>query len=142
VSKFQDIKSGAPRADIATWAFELAARAVEDWPEARRRLKKAREYVIAQRRGRASNASDEDIAFAAAFLARVLEADLGLCMTEIVMVLDELGLPTEAVPMVPRRPSGLVGIPKVVPLVRPQAMATEDEPTPPAGTAVQIRKAA
>lgn len=90
-------------ADLATWAFELAARDVHDWPEGQRRVRNAQRYVIARMRGRASQfAPTDDVLFAAGLLSRIFEADLSLGMSEMVTILDELGLPTEVVPLMPR----------------------------------------
>ena len=92
--------------DIAEWAFELAARDVEEWPEGLRRVRNARRYVLDRLRGRYPHGvGGEDVLFAAGLLARVFETDLNLGMSEMIAVLDHLGLPTEVVPMIPRRQS-------------------------------------
>ena len=44
----------------------------------------------------------EDVLFTAGLLARIFESDIGLGMSEVVAVLDRIGLPTEVVPMLPR----------------------------------------
>ena len=91
-------------ADLANWAFDLAAKDVEDWREGRRRVKTARRYVLDRLRGRrALHTPADDVLFAAALLARIFDADLELGMTEMVSILDQLGLPTEVVPLMPRR---------------------------------------
>ena len=89
---------------LAEWAFELAASDVEDWPEGRRRVRNARRYVLDRLRGRyARGTAAEDVLFTAGLLARIFEAELSLGMSEMVAILDELGLPTEVVPLMPRR---------------------------------------
>jgi hypothetical protein len=90
-------------ADLAEWALSLAADDVEDWPEGRRRVKSASRFVLDRLRGkRTRTAPGEDILFTAGLLARIFEADVGLGMSEMVSILDQLGLPTEVVPMMPR----------------------------------------
>jgi hypothetical protein len=112
-------------ADLAAWAFELAARDVEDWPEGRRRVRSARRDVLARIRGkRAARATTEDVLFTAGLLARIFEAELSLGMAEMVTILDELGLPTEVVPLMPRSQRSRGGRPaSVVPLVPPERPA-------------------
>lgn len=112
-------------ADLAAWAFELAARDVEDWPEARRRVRNARRDVLARIRGkRIAHATTEDVLFTAGLLARIFEAELSLGMTEMVTILDELGLPTEVVPLMPRSQRTRGGRPaSIVPLVPPERPA-------------------
>jgi hypothetical protein len=95
-------------ADIAEWAFELAARDVEEWPEGRRRVRNARRYVLDRLRGRYPHGvGSEDVLFAAGLLARIFESDLNLGVSDMIAVLDHLGLPTEVVPMIPRRQSAM-----------------------------------
>lgn len=89
--------------DLVTWAFDLAAADVADWPEGRRRVSTTRRYVLARLRGRhARGVPFEDVLFTAGLLARIFEAEIGLGMSEMVAVLDRIGLPTEVVPMMPR----------------------------------------
>jgi hypothetical protein len=89
--------------DLVTWAFDLAANDVADWPEGRRRVRTTRKFVVARLRGkRAHGAPLEDILFTAGLLARIFESETGLGMSEMVAVLDRIGLPTEVVPMMPR----------------------------------------
>ncbi len=91
---------------LAEWAFELAASDVEDWPEGRRRVRNARRYVLDRLRGRhARGVGTEDVLFTAGLLARIFEAELSLGVSEMIAILDELGLPTDVVPMAPRRQS-------------------------------------
>jgi hypothetical protein len=90
-------------ADLAAWAFDLAARDVSDWPEAQHRVRSARKYVVERLRGkRTGQVSGEDILFTAKLLARIFDADLSLTMTEMVSILDQLGLPTDVIPLRPR----------------------------------------
>lgn len=94
-------------ADLAAWAFELAAKDVEEWPEGRRRVRSARRAVLSRLRGKYIRyASSDDVLFTAGLLARIFDADLALGMSEMVTILDELGLPTEVVPLMPRRHPG------------------------------------
>lgn len=95
-----------PPADLAAWAFELAADSVEDWPEAHRRVGRARRAIAARLSGaRAAGATAEDVVFTAALLARLFEADLELDMAETLAIFDAIGLPTDDVSLTPRRKS-------------------------------------
>jgi hypothetical protein len=90
-------------ADLAEWALGLAAADVADWPEGRRRVKSATRFVLDRLHGKRTRAvPSDDILFTAGLLARIFEADVGLGMNEMVSILDQLGLPTEVVPMMPR----------------------------------------
>jgi hypothetical protein len=91
-------------AELAVWAFALAEKSVADWPEGKRRVHAARRHLVARLRGQWIDAPCEDIAFTASLLARIFEADHNLGTSEMVAILDELGLPTDAVPIVPREP--------------------------------------
>ena len=116
-------------ADLATWAFDLAAGDVADWPEGRRRVMSARRHVLSRLRGkRTAHAPTEDILFAAGLMARIFEADLSLGMSDMVCILDQLGLPTEVVPLMPRRQASGRVASNVVAFARPQRPAhTEPE---------------
>jgi hypothetical protein len=116
--------------DLANWAFELAAKDVADWPEGRRRVRSAKRYVLDRLRGRrALHTPAEDVLFTAGLLARIFDADLSLGMTEMVSILDELGLPTEVVPLMPRRQSAAGIRTGVLPFRRPrQPEQAEGEP--------------
>lgn len=116
--------------DLATWAFELAANDVGDWPEGRRRVRSARRYVLDRLRGRRSlRTPADDVLFTAGLLARIFDADLSLGMTEMVGILDELGLPTEVVPLVPRRQTARAITTGLLPFRRPRrAEPADDEP--------------
>ncbi len=115
--------------DLVAWAFDLAAADVADWPEGRRRVKTTRRYVHARLRGRhPRSVPSEDVLFTAGLLARIFEAEVGLGMSEMVAVLDRIGLPTEVVPLMPR--------------VQPHARMPIGKPTPVPGAAVLVRTAA
>ena len=90
--------------DLAAWAFDLAARDVDDWPEGRRRVRNARRFVLGRLRGKDVHRTPyEDVLFTAGLLARILEDDLHLPLVHVVAALDRIGLPTEVVPpSVPR----------------------------------------
>jgi len=115
--------------DLAAWAFDLAAKDVEEWPEGRRRVGSARRYVLDRIRGRSPRHTPaEDVLFTAGLLARIFDADLSLGMTEMVSILDELGLPTEVVPLMPRRqPAGAITS-NVLPFRRAPRADAEREP--------------
>jgi hypothetical protein len=118
--------------DLAAWAFDLAARDVADWPEGQRRVRAARRFVLARLRGKhLRSAPSEDILFTAGLLARIFEAEIGLGMSDIVGILDNLGLPTEMVPLRPRvQPTARMPIrPPVVPL-RPRSEPVSALPQP------------
>jgi hypothetical protein len=118
-------------ADLAAWAFELAARDVDDWPQAQHRVRSARKYVLDRLRGRhAHHVSGEDILFTAHLLARIFDADLSLSMTEMVSILDQLGLPTEVVPLRPRHQRSEGTATRVLPFRRARAEGTHSEPEP------------
>ena len=89
--------------DLIAWTFDLATRDVADWPEGQRRVRSTRRYVMSRLRGRhPRGAPYEDILFTAGLLARIFENEIGLGMSEMVDVFDQLGLPTEVVPLMPR----------------------------------------
>ena len=109
-------------ADLAEWALGLAAADVADWPEGQRRVRTARRYVLARLRGKHLRSTPyEDVLFTAGLLARIFEQEIGLGMGDMVSMLDQLGLPSEVVPIVPRpQPSVRIGVaPHVVPRVAP-----------------------
>jgi hypothetical protein len=93
--------------ELIAWAFDLAAASVAD-RESKRRVKDARRYTLASVRGRRTPPGAEaDVMFTASLLIRILDADLGLGLGDIVEVLAALGLPTADVPHPPRRPAGV-----------------------------------
>jgi hypothetical protein len=93
--------------DIAAWALELAARDVADWPEGERRVRNARKFVLAYVRGKEPRSfPTEDIEFTARLLARIFDDELRIGVANIIQILDDLGLPTDEVPLERRRPVG------------------------------------
>ncbi len=132
--------------DLATWAFDLAAQDVADWPEGQRRVRNARRFVLARLHGKRSRfAPSDDILFTAGLLARIFEAEIGLGMTDVVGILDSLGLPTETVPLRPReQPSRrLSARPPVVPLrPRPAGVSALPKPCDECGSFPRFRNAA
>jgi hypothetical protein len=97
--------------DLFTWALDLAMQNVVDWPEGKRRVKSARRVLGTLMRGKAARggAADEDVAFTAALLVRILDADLGLGLGAIAAIFDELGLPSDHVPRAPSTPRASAG---------------------------------
>src|SRR5690349_12424932 len=91
-------------AELACWALAQVETCVADWPEGKRHVDATRRYLLARLRGQTPSAHGDDLAFTAALLARTLEADHGLATSEIVAILDQLDLPADAVPIVPREP--------------------------------------
>ena len=92
--------------ELIDWAFNVAAASVADAPADVRRVRNARRYALAAIHGKADPRSVDDVVFAAGLLARVLDADLGLGLGDIVTVLEQMGLPADDVPSPPRRPPG------------------------------------
>lgn len=127
--------------DLTEWALDLAAKDVADWPEGQRRVRAARKYVLARLRGKhVRHAPFEDVLFTAGLLARIFEADLGLGMSEMVAILDEIGLPTEVVPLMPRAQP--VRLP-IVPLrPRPAVATAATAPCEECGCFPRLRNAA
>jgi hypothetical protein len=91
----------SPR-ELARWAFDLAVRRTADWPRATAQLERARRWLIEGHHPLGGRAA-EDVEFAAGFLARMFEDELGLSMSDAVWILDRIGLPTDDVPLAPRR---------------------------------------
>ena len=130
--------------ELAEWAFELAAKDVTDWPEGKRRVRTARRYVLARLRGKHPRSTpSEDVLFTAGLLARILEAEIGLGMSDVVGILDDFGLPTEVVPLMPRaqRSARAPGCPAVMPL-RPRIEGALPEPCEECGEFPRFRNAA
>ncbi|MBP6627872.1 MAG: hypothetical protein KA297_00485 [Kofleriaceae bacterium] len=132
--------------DLAAWAFDLAARDVADWPEGQLRVRTARRYVLARLRGKYQrSAPAEDVLFTAGLLARIFEAEIGLGMSDVVGILDSLGLPTDMVPLRPRvQPSARHLLrPSVVPQPpRPAGVSALPEPCEECGCLPRFRNAA
>ena len=113
--------------DLIAWAFDLAAADVTDWPEGKRRVRTTKKYVLARLRGRRPRGVPfEDVLFTAGLLARIFEAEVGLGMSQMVAVLDRLGLPTEVVPLMPR-PQHAAPAARTVPRARPASRAVSSE---------------
>jgi hypothetical protein len=134
-------------AELAAWAFDLAAADVTDWPEGKRRVRNARRYVLARLSGKVIRSTPfEDVIFTAGLLARIFEQDAGLDMSDMVDVFDQLGLPTEVVPIVPRaQPSIRIGaLPRVVPIhaSRPALVTARPSPCAECGHVPRLRNAA
>jgi hypothetical protein len=117
---------------LAGWAFAVAAHDVADWPAGMRHVRGARRFVRDRMRGRTlRRTAIEDLEFTARLLARIFDAELALSALDAIMVLDALGLPTDAVPLVERRAArARVTRPApttpVTPLCRPPAAAADD----------------
>lgn len=93
--------------DLFTWAIDLAMQSVADWPAGKRRVKSARRYLRSLMRGKVPQGpnADEDVAFTAALLVRIFDAELGLGLGAIAEIFAELGMTHEHVPSVPPTPS-------------------------------------
>jgi hypothetical protein len=90
--------------DAVLWALRIAEDDVQDWPEARQRVRRVRRALLDTIRGRRHlGASIEDAVFVTQLLVRIFEHDLGVDMGEIALLIDALGLPVDEVPIV-RRP--------------------------------------
>ena len=87
--------------DLATWAFDLAESHVDDWPAARSHIRKTRQLIEARILGKRSKhegaVTVDDIVFTAELIARILDEDLGLSVSEALTILDKLELPLDAV---------------------------------------------
>jgi hypothetical protein len=120
--------------DLCTWAFDLAARDVADWPEGQRRVRTARQLVIDRLCGKYSADRFGDVLFTASLLIRIFDDELHLGMSEMVAILDRLGLPTELVPLMPRRQASAPIHPPIAPITplrpRPAAPAAAAAPAP------------
>lgn len=136
-------------ADLAAWAFGLAGQDVAEWPEGQRRVRNARRYVLARLRGKHLRSTPyEDVLFTAGLLARIFEQEIGLGMGDMVSLLDQLGLPSEVVPIAPRpQPSVRIGVaPHVVSRVAPihpiGRVTAQPSPCPGCGCVPRFRNAA
>lgn len=87
--------------DLATWALDIAERDVDDWPEARTKVRNTRRFVLAKLVGKTRHAPIDDIVFTASLLARIFDADLGINVGDAVEILSTLDLPTDDVPVPP-----------------------------------------
>jgi hypothetical protein len=86
--------------DLATWALDIAERAVADWPAGRAHVRNTRRLVEARIAGkRPRGASIDDVMFTARLLARFFDDDLGLDLSDALTIFDILDLPIEVVPV-------------------------------------------
>ncbi len=85
--------------DLATWALDLAERDVGDWPEARKRIRNTRRFVLARIAGKDRRMPVEDLIFTASLLARIFDDDLDLDVADAFEIFDALELPTDVVPV-------------------------------------------
>ena len=100
--------------ELATWALDIAERAVEDWPAARAHVSNTREFVEANiTGGHPSRASTDDVMFTARLLARVFDDELGLDLSDALTIFDILALPLDVVP-IPRSAPRPVHVPTSV----------------------------
>ena len=106
--------------DLSAWAFDLAARDVADWPEGQRRVQTAHQLVLGHPPANSPRDPLGDVLFTASLLARIFDADLHLGMSEMVAIFDRLGLPTELVPLMPRRQASASTPPAPITPLRPR----------------------
>ena len=85
--------------DLATWALDLAERDVGDWPEARKRIRNTRRFVLARIAGKDRSMPVEDVIFTASLLARIFDDDLDLDVADAFEIFGALELPTDVVPV-------------------------------------------
>jgi len=85
--------------DLATWALDLAERDVGDWPEARKRIRNTRRFVLARIAGKDRSMPFEDVIFTASLLARIFDDDLDLDLADAFEIFGALELPTDVVPV-------------------------------------------
>ena len=85
--------------DLATWALDLAERDVGDWPEARKRIRNTRRFVLARIAGKDRRMPVEDLIFTASLLARIFDDDLDLDVADAFEIFGVLELPTDVVPV-------------------------------------------
>lgn len=85
--------------DLATWALDLAERDVGDWPEARKRIRNTRRFVLARIAGKDRRMPGEDLIFTASLLARIFDDDLDLDVADAFEIFGALELPTDVVPV-------------------------------------------
>ena len=86
--------------ELATWALDIAERAVDDWPTGRAHVCNTRRFVEARIAGnRPSRASIDDVMFTARLLARIFDDELGLDLSDALTIFDILELPLDVVPV-------------------------------------------
>ena len=91
--------AAAAARDLATWALDVAERDVGDWPEARKRIRNARRFVLARIAGKDRHMPVEDVIFTASLLARIFDDDLDLDVADAFEIFGALELPTDVVPV-------------------------------------------
>lgn len=91
--------AAAAARDLATWALDLAERDVDDWPEARKRIRNARRFVLARLGGKDRRMPVEDVIFTASLLARIFDDELDLDVADAFEIFGALDLPTDVVPV-------------------------------------------
>ena len=86
--------------ELASWALDIAERAVDDWPTGRAHVRNTRRFVEAQIAGnRPRGASIDDVMFTARLLARIFDDELGLDLSDALTIFDILQLPLDVVPI-------------------------------------------
>ena len=91
--------AAAAARDLATWALDVAERDVGDWPEARKRIRNTRRFVLARIAGKDRRMPVEDLIFTASLLARIFDDDLDLDVADAFEIFGALELPTDVVPV-------------------------------------------
>ncbi|MFT3695821.1 MAG: hypothetical protein QM831_21980 [Kofleriaceae bacterium] len=95
-----DYGPGAAAArDLANWALDIAARDVGDWPEARKRIRHTRRFVLARLDGKTRRMPVEDVIFTASLLARIFDDELDLDVADALEIFSALELPTDVIPL-------------------------------------------
>ena len=86
--------------ELASWALDIAERAVDEWPAGRTHVCNTRRFVEAQIAGnRPRGASIDDVMFTARLLARIFDDELGLDLSDALTIFDILALPLDVVPI-------------------------------------------
>jgi len=91
--------AAAAARDLATWALDVAERDVGDWPEARKRIRNTRRFVLARIAGKDRRIPVEDVIFTASLLARIFDDDFDLDVADAFEIFGALELPTDVVPV-------------------------------------------
>jgi hypothetical protein len=91
--------AAAAARDLATWALDIAERDVGDWPEARKRIRNTRRFVLARIAGKDRHMPVEDVIFTASLLARIFDDELDLDVADAFEIFGALDLPTDVVPI-------------------------------------------
>jgi hypothetical protein len=91
--------AAAAARDLAVWALDVAERDVGDWPEANRRIRNTRRFVLARLAGKERRMPVEDLIFTASLLARIFDDELELDMADAFEIFGALDLPTDVVPV-------------------------------------------